>query len=62
MSRQRVIIAALTFLALVGLLGWQVHRDRLVRDCLDGGGIWYGPNSACKTPIRPILQRDYQRS
>jgi hypothetical protein len=61
-SRQRVIIAALTFLALVGLLGWQAHRDRLVKACLNGGGLWYGPNSACKAPIRPILQRDYQRS
>ncbi len=62
MSRQRVIIAVLTVLALAGLLGWQVHRERLVRTCLDGGGDWYGPRSVCKGPLRPILQRDYQRS
>jgi hypothetical protein len=62
MSRRRLIIAALTVLALAVLLGWQAHRDRLVRACVDGGGVWYGPHSACKAPVRPILQRDYQRS
>jgi hypothetical protein len=62
MNRQRVIIAVLTLLVLAGLLGWQAHRERLVKACLDGGGLWYGPQSTCKAPIRPILQRDYHRS
>ena len=62
MSRPRAIIVILTVLALAGLLGWQIHRDRLVKACVEAGGLWYGPQSACKAPIRPILQRDYQRS
>ncbi len=62
MSRRRVLVAALTALALLGLLGWQFHRERLVKACLNGGGEWYGPRSVCKGPLRPILQRDYQRS
>jgi hypothetical protein len=62
MSRRRVIIAVLTLLVLAALLGWQLQRERLVKACVDGGGLWYGPLSACKAPIRPILQRDYQRS
>jgi hypothetical protein len=62
MSRWRLVIAALTVLGLLGLLGWQFQRERLVKACLDDGGIWYGPQSACKTPARPILQRDYHRS
>jgi hypothetical protein len=61
-TRQRLVIAVLTALALAGLMGWQLHRDRLVKACLDGGGDWYGPHSVCKAPLRPILQRDYQRS
>ena len=60
MNRQRLIIAGATLLALIGLLGWQYQRERLVRACVDGGGVWHGPQSACKS--RPILQRDYQRS
>jgi hypothetical protein len=60
MSRSRIMIAALTLLALAALLGWQFQRERLVKACLDNGGMWYGPQSACKP--RPILQRDYQRS
>ena len=62
MSNQRLIIAVLTLMVLAGLLGWQFQRERLVKACLDGGGLWYGPQSACKAPIRPILQRDYHRS
>jgi hypothetical protein len=62
MSRQRLVIAAITLIVLAVLLGWQFHRERLVKACLDGGGLWYGPHSTCKAPIRPILQRDYQRS
>jgi hypothetical protein len=48
--------------ALIALLGWQTHRERLVRVCLDTGGEWDGPRSLCREPVRPILQRDYQRS
>jgi hypothetical protein len=61
-SRQRLLVAALTALALAGLLGWQMHRDRLVKACFDVGGEWYGPRSQCKPPLRPLLQRDYRRS
>jgi hypothetical protein len=57
----RLLIAALTALALSGLLAWQLERERLVKACLEGGGVWHGPKSACKSP-RPILQRDLQRS
>jgi len=62
MSRGRLLIAGLTAAALVGLIGWQLQRDRLVKACLDAGGEWYGPRSVCRPPLRPILQRDYQRS
>jgi len=61
MTRVRVLIAAVTALGLAGLLAWQLQRERLVKACLDGGGVWHGPQSACKSP-RPILQRDLQRS
>jgi hypothetical protein len=61
-NRRRVVVAALTVLALLGLLGWQAHRERLVKACLDGGGEWHGSSSVCKAPLRPILQRTYQRS
>jgi hypothetical protein len=60
MTRGRVVAAALAMLALIGLLGWQYQRERLVKACLDSGGLWDGPQSACKP--RPILQRDYRRS
>jgi len=62
MSRWRLLLAALAAAALAGLLGWQVHRERLVRTCLDDGGVWDGPRSLCREPVSPILQRDYQRS
>ena len=62
MSRGRLVIAVLTVLVLAGLLGWQYQRERLVKACVDGGGVWHGPHSACKAPVRPILQRDYHRS
>ena len=61
MTRVRVLIAAVTALGLAGLLAWQLQRERLVKACLDGGSVWHGPQSACKSP-RPILQRDLQRS
>jgi hypothetical protein len=62
MSRSRVVVAVLALAGLAVLLHWQFRRERLVRACLDGGGIWYGPLSACKYQQRPILQRDLHRS
>jgi hypothetical protein len=59
MSPMRLIVAGLVLAALTGLIGWQVHRERLVRACVEDGGLWHGPRSEC---IRPILQRDYRRS
>jgi hypothetical protein len=62
MSRWRLIVVALTAAALAALLGWQAQREHLVRACRVGGGVWDGPRSLCREPVRPILQRDYQRS
>jgi hypothetical protein len=62
MSRVQLIVAGLTVAALAGLLGWQIQRERLVKACVDGGGVWDGPRSLCREQIRPILQRDYRRS
>jgi hypothetical protein len=62
MSPFRLMVAALTLVALALLMGWQLRRERLVRACIDGGGIWYGPQSACKQQLRPLLQRDLHRS
>ena len=59
MTPTRLIVAGLVLAALAGLISWQVHRERLVRACVDVGGLWHGARSQC---IRPILQRDYQRS
>jgi hypothetical protein len=59
MSPARLLAAGLMLAVLAGLLGWQVHRERLVTACVEDGGLWHGARSEC---IRPILQRDYQRS
>ncbi len=59
MSQTRLVIAGLTLAVLAGLVGWQFHRERLVKACVEDGGIWYGARSQC---VRPILQRDYRRS
>lgn len=61
MSRRRIVIAALLGAALFALLGWQLHRERLVKACLSSGGAWDGGN--CGPPrLRPILRRDLDRS
>ena len=61
MSRTKVIIAGLIAAALVALLSWQLHRERLVKACLSNGGAWDG--ASCGPPrLRPILRRDLQRS
>ena len=59
MSRTRLVVAAATVVVLAVLLGWQVRRERMVRACVEGGGIWHGAVSACR---RPLLQRDLNRS
>jgi hypothetical protein len=61
-SRWRLILVGLVVAVLIVLLGWQAHRERLVRACADDGGVWDGPRSLCREPVRPILQRDYHRS
>jgi hypothetical protein len=61
MSYFRLIVAALTLVALAVLVDWQLRRERMVKACLDVGGVWHGPLSACKHQ-RPILQRDLHRS
>ena len=62
MSRTQLIIVVFTAAMLAGLIGWQLRRERLVQACLDDGGVWDGPRSLCRPPLRPILQRGYQRS
>jgi hypothetical protein len=61
MSPRRLTIAGLVGIGLVLLLGWQLHRERLVKACLDTGGVWDGHGCG---PLRnrPILRRDLQRS
>lgn len=63
MSRTRLLIAGATALLLAVLLGWQIRREQLVRACLEKGGYWHGAQSSCGDhPLRPIIQRDLQRS
>ncbi|MBX9589104.1 MAG: hypothetical protein K2X43_07360 [Hyphomonadaceae bacterium] len=62
MSPQRLTIAALTTVALAALVAWQLRREHSVKACLDSGGVWHGPASACKPHRRPILRRDLERS
>ena len=60
MSRTRIVIAGLIAAALLALLSWQLHRERLVKACLSSGAV---PGAACGAPrLRPILRRDLQRS
>ncbi len=61
MTRMQLAIAAVAAVALAGLIGWQMRREHLVKACLEAGGVWHGPQSACRN-LRPILQRDLQRS
>ena len=63
MSRERWMAVALIVAGLAVLVAWQWHRERLVAACLDKGGYWNGPRSACQpTPVGPILRRALQRS
>ena len=61
MSRIKVIVAIALTAVLALLLGWQLHRERLVDACLASGGAWDG--RACGPPsVRPILRRALERS
>ena len=61
MTRARIMIAGLIAVALLALLSWQLHRERLVKACLSSGGAWDG--GTCGPPrLRPILRRDLHRS
>lgn len=63
MSRSRLIVAGVTTVVLLVLVGWQMRREHMIKACLDAGDVWDGPRSACKPlPNRPILLRDLQRS
>ncbi len=62
MSPLRIAIAALVSAALVALVGWQLRREHTVKACHDSGGVWHGPESACKPFLRPILRRELERS
>jgi hypothetical protein len=62
MSSFRLAVAALTAIAVLALLGWQIRRERIVKACLDSGGAWHGRLSTCRQPLRPILRRELERS
>lgn len=61
MSKWLVVVV---LCAAVGiLLMWQQQRERAIATCLSGGGVWNGSRSTCEPmSVRPILQRDLQRS
>jgi hypothetical protein len=61
MSRGRILVAGVLAAALLVLLGWQLHRERMVKACLSAGGAWDG--AACgPLRLRPILRRELERS
>ena len=61
MSRTRIVVAVLIGAALLALLSWQLHRERLVKACLRAAAPGTAPS--CGPPrLRPILRRDLQRS
>ena len=63
MSPRRWVVAAALLVVLLGLLGWQKHRERLMDICLAQGRTWNGPLSRCEAPrIGPILRRSLERT
>ena len=62
MSRARLAMAVLTIAALAALLAWQWRREQIAKACLEAGGVWHGPRSECRDPVRPILRRGLERS
>jgi hypothetical protein len=61
MSRRRLVIAVGLGAALLGLLAWQLNRERQISLCLEAGRTWTGTGCGRLDP-RPILQRDLHRS
>ena len=61
MSRIRLLVAVCLGGALLGLLAWQLHRERQISLCLEAGRTWTGTACGPFDP-RPILQRDLHRS
>ncbi len=63
MSRARWLTAAALLIALLGLMLWQNHRERLMQACLAEGRTWNGPATRCDPPrMGPILRRALERS
>jgi hypothetical protein len=59
MSPLRIGLTVAICVALVGITGWQIQRERAVQACLATGKIWHGPTSTCEPArVGPILQRD----
>jgi hypothetical protein len=61
MSLWRLSAAVLTVIALAALFVWQSRREEILNACLESGGVWDGPTSACREPVRSILRRDLER-
>jgi hypothetical protein len=59
MSHARIAVTVVICCTVIGLMVWQIQRERRMVACLAAGKIWNGPTSTCD-PIRiaPILQRD----
>ncbi len=54
---KRMFAAALAALVLASLLYWRHRREAVIADCLEVGGRWDGPASACRLPDNRILTR-----
>lgn len=63
MSRRRIAAAIAAVAALLALVGWRAHRERLVARCLETGGQWIGAASHCAPdPNRITIRRELYRS
>jgi hypothetical protein len=62
MSRGRWIVALSAGVVLLALLSWQVAREWQIADCEKTGGVWIGDRSRCMPGLKPLIQRDLQRS
>lgn len=63
MTRGRWIVTVVVLAVLIGLLGWQRHRQGLMQACLSEGRAWNGPFTRCEPPrMGPILKRALDRS
>jgi len=61
MSRGRLVFVCCATAALLALAGWQLHREWLIKMCLDAGGVWNGSDCG-PLKVRPIIRRDLHRS